>query len=347
MAAVRTLVVDVYIGHPSPPGAAAAAAPLEAEAQADDPAAPLPAWRWYGIQLPVLLRPALAQAGDPACDLSTLPHMPLPRGTTGARLSYQARGAAGDAAAGDAAPEAGAADAALDQLTAEIPCSLHYHAIMPSLGQDVSLFGVHLEQTPVILMGVAPIPAPAPAPPPPPTPSPEPPAATTPAAVPPATVPPPPGAHRLQATPLARVLPASGGGGAGGWAGGPPDGAHSQEAAFDSEDEGESALERAISKLVRTKRNKYVQKKSASAWRIEPHLPREIAGAASDAIGRTRLSGYGWIKTAITGGIFRELLVCSSGERWWSCIPMDMLARCDPPAPPPLVCMTPSRWLFP
>eukprot|EP00892_Ulva_mutabilis_P004937 jgi/Ulvmu1/2815/UM142_0013.1 len=267
VSAVRTLVVDVYVGHPTPP--------LDPPDPAADPAAPQPGtatWRWYGIQLPVLLRAADSHADAlNACDPGALP-----------------------------------ADAALGQLTAEIPCSLHYHAIMPALGQNVALFGVHLDQTPVILMGIAPVAPPAPPPPPPP---------------PPAPALPPPGAARPPATPLAR------GGAAAGWPGGAAHAARAHEPAYDSEDEGACALERAISKLVRTKRNKYVQKKSASAWRIEPHLPREIAGAASDAIGRTRLSGYGWIKTAITGGIFRELLVCSSGERWWSCIPADMLAQ--------------------
>ena len=101
--------------------------------------------------------------------------------------------------------------------------------------------------------------------------------------------------------------------------------------------DGGCELEAAVAELVARRKNKYVQKKSSNAYRLEPHLPREVAGAGAEDIGRTRLAGYGLLTTAERGGIFRELLVCSTSERWWSCVPEDITVRCASP-PPSAVC---------
>jgi hypothetical protein len=93
---------------------------------------------------------------------------------------------------------------------------------------------------------------------------------------------------------------------------------------------GECPLEAAVEELIERRKNKYVQKKSNTAWRLEPHLPRDIAGDVADAIGKTRLAGYGLLTTPVKGGIFREFLVCSTHERWWSCVDNGLRMQCAP-----------------
>lgn len=87
-------------------------------------------------------------------------------------------------------------------------------------------------------------------------------------------------------------------------------------------------LMRDIHGLVVAKKNKYVHKKSDRAWRIEPHLPKDLAGDSCSDIGRTRLHGLGLITSPALGGLFREMLVCSSGEAWWSCLSDSVRSRC-------------------
>jgi hypothetical protein len=89
-------------------------------------------------------------------------------------------------------------------------------------------------------------------------------------------------------------------------------------------------LEAAVEDLIERKKNKYVQRKSNTAWRLEPHLPRDIAGDVADAIGKTRLAGYGLLTSPVKGGIFREFLVCSTHERWWSCVDEGLRVLCAP-----------------
>jgi hypothetical protein len=52
------------------------------------------------------------------------------------------------------------------------------------------------------------------------------------------------------------------------------------------------------------------------------------AGDVAESIGRTRLAGLGLLTTGVRGGIFRELLVCSTQERWWSCVPEELVVQC-------------------
>ena len=174
----------------------------------------------------------------------------------------------------------------LQRLVAEVPCGLHHSAIMPSLGQGFAVFCMHMSRVPVVLLCVVPT-----------EPSPVVPEVSamegdctphalhddhTPAAhmhaaaaeldaavpQPQATLDDP---KRDTGMRVADCGDANGdGGGANAW------GAciHVQEGDMSADCE----LTVAIAELIQFKRNKYVQKKSPQAWRIEPHLPREIAG---------------------------------------------------------------------
>lgn len=199
----------------------------------------------------------------------------------------------------------------LQRLIAEVPCGLHHSAVMPSLGQGFAMFCMHMSRVPVVLLCVVPmepsvnVPPVAPVA----TDGPDsrmhsmdahadelmhaqhaPHAANN-------LDGPAPHMHGADEAANAAVPqpqevfdgshapgnPVNYGGGApeNVDAGGAGDANAWAPFMLGQEGEGEADCEltTAIGDLIKCKRNKYVQKKSPQAWRIEPHLPRDIAGA--------------------------------------------------------------------
>lgn len=292
MANSRTLVIDAYVGHcRSPADHACTQSPGPGD------------WRWYGIQLPVYLRhvdtPVATTAGR-ATPPPSVPGSPLVNACGHSAVSTGANSAADVASTSatpnrtgehDSAPEAtgnGVATGDLQRLVAEVPCGLHHSAVMPSLGQGLAVFCMHMSRVPVVLLCVVPADPAAPME-----------ADNSHMHAAHASHPelsPVPQMHAAEEAPNAAVPQAQGfddvthddamhgmdyadvPGNANGDAGS----AHAWGACIQAQ-EGEVAadceLTAAIAELIKFKRNKYVQKKSPQAWRIEPHLPRDIAGA--------------------------------------------------------------------
>lgn len=286
VASSRTLVIDAYVGH-------CRSTSPHACANSSDPAE----WRWYGIQLPVYLRQVDTPPAAPAVVASGATDLISSRST--AQTEHNDARTPVDTFATSVAT--GTQGGGLQRLVAEVPCGLHHSAVMPSLGQGFAVFCMHMSGVPVVLLCVVPA-APAGLP------TGVAPLATTAGSesrmhaltavaldghVSPT---PPPQAHEAhacneEAEPIAAVpqpqgaLGAHGEGVGEGEAGqghadtGGADAWRACMAGQEVEGDADCQLAAAIAELIKFKRNKYVQKKSPQAWRIEPHLPRDIAGA--------------------------------------------------------------------
>lgn len=241
MGSSRTLVIDAYVGH------CRTSTPHACTASSSNPGD----WQWYGLQLPVYLR-----------------HTESPVATQDASAPV------------DTSSVAAGANSDLQQLVAEVPCGLHHSAVMPALGQGFAVFCMHMSRVPVVLLcvipsveastaGVAPVDTPHVD-------------ACTDGVMEQSPIP-----HAYEEHTTAAVPPPQDDGpGTGGVVAAAQDCvAAVNDNAYaackvpqDEEDDGDCEITAAIVQLVKFKRNKYVQKKSPQAWRIEPHLPRDIAG---------------------------------------------------------------------